>query len=259
MSTSLLHVAAAPAETKLAPATDDTVRRSGGTDLTVSVVIPCFNAAAYIDAAIDSVLAQTQRCAEVIVVDDGSNDASAAVIARYASRVAYVYQPNQGISAARNRGIALSTGSLLAFLDADDLWPDDSLELRRRALSDDADLDYSFGWVEPFVSPDLPDRLRAAIRHPGATQPGRLAGSLLVRRRIVDQVGGFDGRFRIGETIDWLARVDAAGFRARDVGKVVLRRRVHGGNTVLRERQMQGDYLRVLRAAIDRRREEARR
>jgi glycosyltransferase involved in cell wall biosynthesis len=224
---------------------------------TVSVVIPCFNAASYIAEAIAGVLAQIEPGDEVIVVDDGSTDASARVVAEFGAAIRSIHQPNLGISAARNRGIAHSRGDCIAFLDADDLWPAGSLALRRRALAAEAGVDCAFGWVEPFISPDLPDELRSAIRDPGPAQSGRLAGSLLVRRQVFEQVGLFDSQFRIGETMDWVARVDAAGYRSRDVGEIVLRRRVHASNTVQKDRQMQRDYLRVLRAAIGRRRGEA--
>lgn len=220
----------------------------------VSVVIPCFNAARYIGAAIGSVLAQTLRGDEIIVVDDGSSDDSAEVIAGFGRQVRYFHQENQGISAARNSGIARASGACIAFLDADDLWTDDSLTSRRRHLADQADLAYVYGWVEPFISPDMDADTRATIGKLPDTQPGRVAGTILVRRQVFETVGLFDGGFKIGETMDWVARVDAAGHRSGDVGKVVLRRRIHGANTVIKERKMQGDYLRVLRAAIARRR-----
>lgn len=220
----------------------------------VSVVVPCFNAARYVGEALESVLAQTRPCDEIIVVDDGSTDDSAAVIAQFGGRVRYLHQENQGISAARNRGIAQCSGSCVGFIDADDLWPSHSLETRLRSLSEDAEIDCAYGSVEPFISPDIDSDMRSAFTLP-ETQPGRVAGSMLVRRAVIDRVGVFDGAFRIGETLDWIARIDAAGFRSRDVGEIVLRRRVHGANTVIKERKMQGDYLRVLRAAIARRRE----
>lgn len=220
----------------------------------VSVIIPCFNAAPYIGAAIESVLAQTLPDDEIIVVDDGSSDDGANVIARFGPRVRYFHQENQGISAARNCGIARASGACIAFLDADDLWTDDSLASRRRQLADQADLAYVYGWVEPFISPDMAPDARQTLGKLPETQPGRVAGTMLVRRQVFESVGLFDGGFRIGETMDWVARVDAAGHRSADVGKVVLRRRIHGANTVIKERKMQGDYLRVLRAAIARRR-----
>lgn len=91
----------------------------------VSVVIPAYNSAKYLSAAIDSALSQTYPLVEVIVVDDGSTDESAAICEGYSDRIRYIYQANAGLSAARNRGIHASGGEYLWFLDADDrILPD---------------------------------------------------------------------------------------------------------------------------------------
>lgn len=221
----------------------------------VSVVIPCFNAAPYVGEAIESVLSQVRRDDEVIVIDDGSTDDSAQVVAGFGKRIRYQRQDNQGISAARNSGLALATGAFIGFLDADDLWSERSLSVRLRCLTANPDIHCAFGWVVPFISPDVPPDVRDTIGDIGETQPGRMAGSLLLRHAVIAQVGRFDSEFRIGETMDWVARIDAAGFRSHDVGEIVLHRRVHGANTVIKQRNMRSDYLRVLRAAIARRRE----
>jgi glycosyltransferase involved in cell wall biosynthesis len=93
----------------------------------VSVVIPTYNYGRYLAQALDSALAQTYPHVEVIVVDDGSTDDSAAVATKYGSPVRWYRQQNQGVSAARNRGIQEAKGELVAFLDADDAWHPDKL------------------------------------------------------------------------------------------------------------------------------------
>ncbi|MEX2288088.1 MAG: glycosyltransferase family 2 protein [Planctomycetaceae bacterium] len=104
--------------------------------VTVSVVIPCFNAATYIHEAISSALNQTYRPLEVLVIDDGSTDESAEVAASFGEPVRVIQQPNQGESVARNRGIDEARGDWIAFLDADDVWKPEKLE-RQIALIDD--------------------------------------------------------------------------------------------------------------------------
>lgn len=109
---------------------------SQGSDMSrVSVVIPCYNAAPFIASTLESVLAQTLPCHEIIVVDDGSVDASADIVRRYAPAVTLLQQPNQGESSARNRGIESASGDWVAFLDADDLWLPEKTAKQLEALS----------------------------------------------------------------------------------------------------------------------------
>lgn len=101
----------------------------------VSVVIPTYNRAAKVQSTIDSVLAQTVTNLEVIVVDDGSSDDTEKVLGEiYADRIRYYGQTNQGVSMARNKGIAEARGEWIAFLDSDDLWEPEKLELQLKAL-----------------------------------------------------------------------------------------------------------------------------
>ena len=100
----------------------------------ISVVIPCYNAAAFLRATIESILGQTQPVLEVIVVDDGSTDDSANIAESFGPPVRVIRQPNQGESAARNRGIEAAGGDWVAFLDADDLWLPTKVELQAEAI-----------------------------------------------------------------------------------------------------------------------------
>jgi glycosyltransferase involved in cell wall biosynthesis len=93
----------------------------------ISVIIPTYNRRELVREAIASVMAQSYSDFELIVVDDGSGDGTAEVVSEF-SRVRYVYQPNHGVSAARNHGVALSNGEWIAFLDSDDIWQPRKLE-----------------------------------------------------------------------------------------------------------------------------------
>lgn len=106
-----------------------------GSSNDVSVVIPCYNYAHYLGAAIDSVLAQTWETCGIIVVDDGSTDNTRDVVECYGERVHYVYQTNAGLPAARNTGIRLSPTSFVGFLDADDLWAPEHIARAVEAFS----------------------------------------------------------------------------------------------------------------------------
>jgi glycosyltransferase involved in cell wall biosynthesis len=94
----------------------------------VSVIIPTYNRAPVIERAVDSVLSQSFRDFELLVVDDGSEDNTAEILLKYGHEIRVITQPNQGVSAARNRGIRESTGKLSAFLDSDDEWLPEKLE-----------------------------------------------------------------------------------------------------------------------------------
>ena len=121
----------------------------------ISVLIPCYNAAPYIEEALVSVFCQGVDLHEVVVIDDGSTDGGADRVRAFDDRVRVHRQANTGISGARNAALALATGDLIAFLDADDVWPDGSLRARREALLTDDSIEYAYGWVEQFVSPEL--------------------------------------------------------------------------------------------------------
>jgi glycosyltransferase involved in cell wall biosynthesis len=106
----------------------------------ISVVIPAFNAGRFINRTIDSVLAQTYKDYEIIIVDDGSTDNTADAVKSYGSKVRYIYQPNAGDGSARNTGINAATGKWLAFLDHDDEWVPEKLEEQMKLLSANPDL-----------------------------------------------------------------------------------------------------------------------
>src|SRR5713101_8372569 len=170
----------------------------------ISVVIPCYNAEAYLAQAIESALRQEAGLLEVVVIDDGSTDGSAGVARHFGGAVRYEYQANAGISAARNRGVELSVGRYLAFLDADDVWPEGSLQSRVDILRVHPGTACVFGAVEEFVSPDLHEDSGSRIRLAHPAQPARLAGSMLIEREAFLRVGFFDPRLTVGETIDWV-------------------------------------------------------
>ncbi len=107
-----------------------TYNRSPMTSSLVSVIIPTHNRAWIVRDAIDSVLGQDYADVEPIVVDDGSTDGSARILDAYGDRLRVIHQENRGVSAARNRGIAASSGALIALLDSDDIWLPDKLTVQ---------------------------------------------------------------------------------------------------------------------------------
>lgn len=222
--------------------------------LRVSVVIPCYNAGAYLREALHSVFTQDHVPHEVIVVDDGSTDSSPDVVREFGNSVRYFRHENQGISITRNRAVSLVEGDVVAFLDADDLWTKDSISMRMAPLLANAAIDCVAGCVRQFISPELSEVEREGMFCPDDIRAARVAGASLIRREVFERVGPFDPSFRLGETIDWVARAEAKGVVFETLDEVVLLRRIHGRNTGVKNRAMRSDYLSVLRASLERRR-----
>jgi glycosyltransferase involved in cell wall biosynthesis len=211
----------------------------------VDVVIPAYNAQAYLDEALDSVLAQGSLVGKVVVVDDGSSDATAAVVTARGAGVQLVQLPrNRGISAARNAGLARCDADFIAFLDADDRWLPGKLVAQIAALTTAPEAAFAICLVRPFADPALPDAERAALL---AQQPaeyeGWLPSALIARRSLFLQAGAFAEDLRLGETIDWFSRVRAYGHVT--VPQVLVERRMHRNNTTRLAKAERQDYLRA--------------
>lgn len=203
----------------------------------VSVIMPVYRGEAFVAAAIDSVLVQTYRSYELVIVNDGSSDHSSEVIARFLPhpRIRYIEQPNAGVAAARNTGLANASGSFVALLDQDDLWLPQKLEHQVAYLHARPDVGLVHSRVECIDAAGKPCSCVKAI----GVLPldGFCAGRLLIgngiapltvlmRRTCIDDVGGFDQRF--APTDDWelwlrIARRHAFGF----MDEVTARYRVH--------------------------------
>lgn len=112
--------------------------------ISISVVIPAYNAEQHIGRAIDSVLTQTLKVDEIIVVDDGSSDKTEQVIRSYGDKVKYIAQQNAGVSVARNTGIEAAAGNWIAFLDADDEWMPEKIKLQTEHLQRNPDLKWIY-------------------------------------------------------------------------------------------------------------------
>jgi len=226
-------------------------------DRLITVIVPAYNAAPYLQEAIDSALAQSHRPLEVIVVDDGSDDGTGEVARGYGDRIRFTRQERGGNGAARNTGVALAAGEYLAFLDADDRYLPTKLERQLEALDADPGLDMVFGWVREFVSPELPEEVRVQVRPPAPPQPWISPSLMLIRRASFERVGPFSTELKVGVTVDWCARATEAGLKRAVLGDVLLERRLHTQNNGIREQASRSQYIHVLKASIDRRRREA--
>ena len=220
----------------------------------ITVIIPVFNCERYLAATIQSALAQTHPPAELIIVDDGSTDDSAAMAQAYTPRVRYLHQANLGPAAARNLGVSQATGDLLAFLDADDLWTPDKLARQMQVLQTDPACEAVLGRIENFISLELDENQRQMLARSAAQTGDFHVGALLIRQGAFRRVGDFDKTLQSGEFIDWWARAVDRRLAYQVLPFIVMHRRLHGQNHTLRRRDTQYDYLRVVKAALNRRR-----
>jgi glycosyltransferase involved in cell wall biosynthesis len=220
----------------------------------VSIVIPVRNGERYLGEAIASLHTQTRPPLEILVVDDGSTDASAALAAALPG-VVVLQNRGDGAAAARNTGAGHARGRFLGFLDADDLATEYRLELQAELLEADSTLGGVVGAMERFVSPDY-DAAALGRAPTGSFAAGEIAylpSALLVRRSEFAATGGFADDLAAGEGVDWFARARAQMMiAALDV--VVLRRRVHQHNYSRERSTLHRGYLDAARLAVQRHR-----
>jgi glycosyltransferase involved in cell wall biosynthesis len=204
----------------------------------VSCIIAVYNGEAYLHEAIDSLLAQTHPQIEIVVVNDGSTDATAEVIGRYGDLVRGLNQVNSGVSIARNRGVAMSTGRLLCFLDADDLLDRRKIAMQAAALAADPRLDFCDCHTSNFWSPDISTEKRE--RDPRYAEPfwrKPVAGHIstwLFRRELWDRVGEFCAHLRYAEDVDWFSRARDLPMSRLTLPDVLTHRRLHPNNATAR-------------------------
>ena len=216
----------------------------------VSVVVPAFRAARTLDETLASIRAQTLAPAELLVVDDGSPDATAAVAAAAGARV--LRQANAGVAAATNAGILAAAHDLVALCDADDLWLPEKLATQAALLADPA-VDAALCHFESFACPTLSPEQRARIAVPGV-RPGWLRSCLLLRRAAFGRVGGLDATLRMGDMVDWFDRARAAGLVIALAPEVLMRRRLHPGSLSNSQTGNHQLYVEMARRALARRR-----
>jgi glycosyltransferase involved in cell wall biosynthesis len=203
----------------------------------ISVIMPCYNAAAFVAEAIDSVLAQTHPDVELIVVDDGSSDGSLDIVRRYGEAVTLLQQSRRGPYPARNAGLAVASGEFVAFLDADDLWRPDALEKLHAALvGQGAELAYC-GWQnvgegvsgEPFVPPAYEKGDAVALFLRSCPWPIHAA---LLKRSLVRTLGGFSERRFSAMDYDFWLRALAVTRKMVRVPEVLVTYRWHGAGQI---------------------------
>jgi len=218
----------------------------------VSVIIPVYNGERFLAEAIESVLAQTYRPVEVIVVDDGSTDGSAKIAAKFKDNVHYVYQPNSGPAAARNRGLKMVHGGIIGFIDADDLWTEDKLQVQLPHLAGDPSVEIVLGHIKRMWAAE------GTRDYNQFTEP-ELALSLescLFRKTVFDKVGYFDPTLCRCEDWDWFMRARELGVSIVTHEEVTAYYRRHEHNLTLQKELGDKYFAIVLKKSLERRRQQ---
>ena len=216
------------------------------TDSAISAAIVVRNGERFLAGAIESALAQTIPCDEVLVVDNGSTDRSRAIAVGYADAgVRVTDEPVAGSARARNAALAAYRGTHLAWLDADDIWEPHKNEVQMEALTSAVAPDIVFGHVVQFGR---------GINGHSPPQPG-LLGSSLAPRAAWDRIGRWPSHLRnTVEGLDVFLRTRRAGLKQLMLDEVVMRRRIHGENVGVQEREARVEMAHLVKQELDRRR-----
>lgn len=220
----------------------------------VSIIVPTYNGARYIGDAIESVLAQNYTDYEVIVVDDGSTDDTNQALEPYLERITYIRQSNQGLSRARNQGVAVSRGEYLSFLDSDDLFLPNKLAAQAQFLDSMPDVGLVASGFQYF------DKDRSVLQDSCSWKIERLLDletilfsgltvvhGVLIRREWFSRIGGFDPSLSYCEDMDFWYRLSLEGCPIYWLPDIVCQYRLHSGNMT---RNIQDHYI-DFRAALD--------
>jgi glycosyltransferase involved in cell wall biosynthesis len=218
----------------------------------VSVIIPVFNGGRFLNKAIESVLNQTYKNFEIIVVDDGSNDNSAEIAKSYCD-VIYKYQENGGVASARNNALSKVKGDFIAFLDADDFYPKDKLEIQVNHLKDNENTDCCIGHVYNFIEPGYYISTKD-LDHFSNKEKIALP-TLVAKKYVFDQVGHFNINYISCSDFEWITRAIELKIKIDILPDLLLNRRIHDTNlSITRKKKNFEMRFRIIKESLDRKR-----
>lgn len=216
----------------------------------VSVIIPVFNGEGFIKEAVENVISQNYPALELIIVDDGSTDRTDEIIEQLTYDIRYFKQENGGPASARNRGIRDASGDLIVFLDVDDFWPENNLEVFVNEMTVDPDLEVVHGYAQLIqYNSEINDyeyigNPRESFRY--------YIGAACYRKSAFIKVGLFDTTLMFGEDNDWFYRAVELKVNIKRLEDVTLLVRRHGGNMTEGKDLVELNTLRVFKKHLDR-------
>jgi len=211
----------------------------------VSIIIPVYNQERYIKQCVESALSQDYENLEVIVVDDGSTDATPEILKSFEQKIRYIRQENRGTAAARNVGLRLAQGSLVAWLDSDDVYLPGKIRAQVEKLQEEPDLALVYtDWIlidaegrdlKVVHCPSYPPKSVLDV----LTFPYIFPSSVLLKKECFEKVGYYDETLRYGEDLDMWVRLLKHGYRFGHVPELLVKYRWHPGSMSYNYRSMQ--------------------
>lgn len=223
----------------------------------ISCIVPVYNGERYLRETLDSIAAQTYQPIEIIVVDDGSTDRSAEIVAAHSAPIRYLRQANSGPTVARNLGISAACGEYCAFLDADDLWDKQKLERQMARFTAHPELDICIAHAQPFWINELQEEAARLRDHPRSKAvAGYTTGALLAKKNVFLKYGEFNGSLWFGDSMEWFLRLADRGATMEILPEVLLYHRMHKTNhTRRRTNASKEEFLHVIKSMLDRKRQ----
>ena len=221
-----------------------------------SIIVPVFNGEAFLAEAIENIQQQGSHPLEIIIIDDGSTDGTAGVVKSLKGNVRYVHQSNKGPAAARNEGLKIADGNVIGFLDADDLWPENKLEIQLRYLCENPSVDIVLGKTQFMRQSGVVDGRKTYEEY---LKPGIFLnlGSGIFRKHVFDKVGLFDPELYYSEDADWFIRARELEVSISLIDQITLLYRIHQNNMTRGKTPAEIGFLKVIKNSLDRRRNSA--
>ncbi|MBW4576555.1 MAG: glycosyltransferase [Aphanothece sp. CMT-3BRIN-NPC111] len=219
----------------------------------VSVIIPVYNGEKFLADAIASILKQNYYSLEIIIVDDGSTDGTAAVAAQFQKYIRYNYQSNQGPAAARNQGIKLARGNVIAFLDADDFWADNSLELQINCLLANPSVEIVQGLIQKIQLSSSATEKHLTYREIDSPYANVNLGSAVFRKSLFNKVGLFNESLNFSEDADWFIRAWEQEIVKVNLKQVTMFYRIHKDSLTKTKAPIHQGLPKLYKTYLDRR------
>jgi uncharacterized protein (DUF1919 family) len=219
----------------------------------VSVIIPVYNGVNFLTQAVNHVLEQNYRPLEIIVIDDGSTDNTAAIAAQLKDKIRYFHQKNSGPASARNFGIQQAEGNVIAFLDVDDLWSVNKLELQVSFLANHPETDIVQGMiVKQVIETNQLNINDYSILETSLPYHYINLGSAIYRKSVFWEVGLFDETMRFSEDVDWFVRAWEQRIQKSVIDDITLYYRIHEDNMTKGKDLIESGFIRVHKKHLDR-------